>query len=237
MSQKKNIFLSKLLFDLLAINIALGMTNLIIFYTFWVDGWSYPSLFIVINLAAIVSYILSHQNFLNPSFRFSSIVRITFRYILITYSFTSIYWLLALNKKYYVAHLILFFILGFLFLLIFRKIWVVAFTKILRSLYNRKNVMIISPMHATIKTILNQEKWLNYSVEYAANKIQVDDLPIYFSSYNLDVVFIDLNCIDEPVEEWRAKFKSMNIELFILNSKKSDKLRLQKIISDLHLYG
>jgi len=92
-------------------------------------------------------------------------------------------------------------------------------------------------MHATIKTILNQEKWLNYSVEYAANKIQVDDLPIYFSSYNLDVVFIDLNCIDEPVEEWRAKFKSMNIELFILNSKKSDKLRLQKIISDLHLYG
>jgi FlaA1/EpsC-like NDP-sugar epimerase len=237
MNQKINIYLSKLLFDLLAINIALGLTNLIIFYTFWVDGWSYPSLFIVINLAVIISYSLSQQYFLNPSFLFPDLVKITLKHVLVIFSITTLYWLLALNKKYYLVHLIMFFTLGFALLLIFRRLWVSIFARVLSSLYNRKNVMIISSNHDIVSKILNQQKWLNYSIENCVEKIQFEDIDLYITQYNLDIIIIDTNSLIEPIKEWKIKLKSMNANLFFLNPRNTDNLKLKKVISKLCFYS
>lgn len=237
MNQKINIHLSKLLFDLLAINIALGLTNLIVFYTFWVDGWSYPSLFIVINLAVIISYALSKQYLLNPSFLFPDLVKITLKHVLVIFSITTLYWLLALNKKYYLVHLVMFFTLGFLLLLIFRRLWITIFARVLNSLYNRKNVMIISSNHDTISKILNQQKWLNYSIENCVEKIQFEDIDLYITQYNLDIIIIDTNSLIEPINEWKIKLKSMNANFFFLNPRTTDNLRLKKVISKLYFYN
>ncbi len=237
MNQKINIHLSKLLFDLLAINIALGLTNLVVFYTFWVDGWSYPSLFIVINLAVIISYALSQQHLLNPSFQFSDIIKITLKHALIIFTITTLYWLIALNKKYYLVHLVMFFTLGILFLLIFRSLWVAIFSRVLSRLYMRKNVMIISPRHESVSCILNQQKWLNYSIEYGIEKIYFEDLSLYITQYNLDLVLIDTISIIEPFGEWKIKLKSMNANFLFLNPVKTDNLKLKKVISYIHLYG
>jgi len=237
MNQKINIHLSKLLFDLLAINIALGLTNLIVFYTFWVDGWSYPSLFIVINLAVIISYALSKQYLLNPSFLFPDLVKITLKHVLVIFSITTLYWLLALNKKYYLVHLVMFFTLGFLLLLIFRRLWVTIFARVLSSLYNRKNVMIISSNHDIVSKILNQQKWLNYSIENCVEKIQFEDIDLYITQYNLDIIIIDTNSLIEPIKEWKIKLKSMNANLFFLNPRNTDNLKLKKVISKLCFYS
>jgi FlaA1/EpsC-like NDP-sugar epimerase len=236
MNQKKNIHLSKLLFDLLAINIALGLTNLIIFYTFWVDGWSYPSLFIVINLAVIISYALSQQYLLNPSFQLSDLVKITLKHALVIFSITTLYWLLALNKKYYLVHLVMFYTLGILLLVIFRRLWITIFARVLSSLYNRKNVMIISPYHNSISKLLIQQKWLNYSIEYSIDKIQCEDMTLYITQYNLDIIIIDINSLDEPIKNWEIKLKSVNANFFFLNPSKTDKLNIKKVIGNLKLY-
>jgi hypothetical protein len=236
MNQKINIHLSKLLFDLLAINIALGLTNLVVFYTFWVDGWSYPSLFIVINLAVIISYALSKQYLLNPSFQFSDIIKITLKHILIIFTITTLYWLIALNKKYYLVHLVMFFTLGILFLLIFRRLWVAIFFRVLSRLYIKKNVMIISPHYETISKTLTQQKWLNYSIEYGIEKIYFEDLSLYVTQYNLDLILIDMLSVTEPFGELKIKLKSMNVNFFYINPKKTDNLRLKKVISYIYLY-
>lgn len=131
----------------------------------------------------------------------------------------------------------MFFTLGFLLLLIFRRLWVIIFATVLSSLYNRKNVLIISSNHDNISKILNQQKWLNYSIEYGVDKIQFEDLGLYITQYNLDLIIIDVNSLKESIEEWIIKLKSIKSKFFFLNPRKTDNLRLKKVIANLYFYS
>ena len=113
--------LFSLLTDLLLINLAFAITNLIIFDTLWVDGWAYPSLFIFINISAFLTYFISNQNSLDATFQYRQVIRAAIEYYILIIGFIFIYWFSIDSNKYFKVHLLLFFSLLFLFLL-FSKI-------------------------------------------------------------------------------------------------------------------
>lgn len=238
MKQDFNINLSKVLFDLLAINIALGIANLVIFYTFWVDGWSYPSLFIYINLCTLIVFFISRQTLLNPSFSLKTVFVFSLRYLFIIFSFITIYWLIILDRKYYLVHLILFFSLAILFIILLRVLWIKIFSNLLRRIYSTKNVMIVSrDNQKLIQTILHQD-WLKYSIEQGISDLNPSDVQLYIKQFDLDIMIIDLRGKDkELLAEFKRANTDYNVKLLFLNPRKTDKIVLEKIIDRYKLYS
>lgn len=238
MKQEFNINLSKVLFDLLAINIALGITNLVIFYTFWVDGWSYPSLFIYINLCTLLVFFLSGQFLLNPSFSLKTVSLFSLRYLFVIFSFITIYWLIILDRKYYLVHLILFFSLTILFIILFRILWIKIFNTLLRRIYSTKNVMIVSrDNQKMIQTILHHD-WLKYSIEHGINDLNPSDIQLYTKQFDLDIMIIDLKGKDkELIAKYREESANQNLKVFFLNPGKAKKTVIKKIIDQYKLYS
>lgn len=235
MKQEFNLNLSKLLFDLTAINIALGVSNLIVFYTFWVDGWSYPSLFIVINLSTILAFFLTAQTLFNPSYSFRQIVIFHVKYLLIIFLFVTIYWLFVLDRKYYLVHLLIFYSLTVLFIIFFKWVWIKIFFKVLQRLYSPKNIMIVSRNRENLQQTILKNKWLKYSIEQSLSEIVPDDLTLYINQYNLDLIMIDLKGKAELKESLESIGRLNNVTIIFLNPVTKTS-RLKKIIGDYEFY-
>ena len=103
------------IFNLLVLNFSFGLSNLIIFDTFWVDGWAYPSLFIVVNLACMLSFILSNQMDISPDYNNVQFIISFFEFVFYVFIFVLIYWFFVDSTKYYRVGLVLFFIFFFFF--------------------------------------------------------------------------------------------------------------------------
>ncbi|MBL7790465.1 MAG: hypothetical protein JNL75_11605 [Chitinophagales bacterium] len=236
MKQEFNINLSKLLFDLIAVNIALGITNLIIFYTFWVDGWSYPSLFIFINLSTIVSFYFTKQKLYNPSFNLKSILGFSLKYLLIAFLLVTIYWLIVLDRKYYLVHLGIFYSLSFVLVLLLRFVWIKIFRNILRRIYSTKNVMLVSKNYKDIAQSIIHNDWLKYSLEHSVGELNPKDISLYMKQYDLDILIIDLKENLSTIEDYKLAGKSENLKLFFLNPLNPKFYQLKKIIGKYKLY-
>lgn len=235
MKLKFNINLSKVLFDLIAINIALGIANLIIFYTFWVDGWSYPSLFIFINLSTLLVFFLSSQSHFNPSFTFKKIIRFSLKYLLAIILFVTIYWLIVLDKKYYFVHLGLFYSFTLILTIFFRFIWVKIFSILLRRIFTTKNLMIVSYDHQKIiQTVLHND-WLKYSIVHSLNEMKPSEMTLYTKQFDLDLLIIDLKEKNDLKEEYKQISDRLNLPLLFLNPD-SKKAKLERIIGEYKLF-
>lgn len=103
------LIIGKVLLDIFLINIAFGFTNLIIFSSFWVDGWSYPFLFIVINILTIFLHFFTNQDTIITQLKYKYYKKSILYYLLYFVLLTSLVWLLVFAKKYFLIHLLIFF--------------------------------------------------------------------------------------------------------------------------------
>lgn len=110
--------------SLLCLNFAFGLSNVIIFDTFWVDGWSYPSLFIVIQLTFILSFYITSQYKISPSKTLFKIVYDNIELCLLLFFLILVYWFSIKSDKYYRIGLVLFYSLFFLIKIVVDRIFV-----------------------------------------------------------------------------------------------------------------
>lgn len=218
--------ISKLLVDLLATNLAFGFANMIVFSHFWVDGWAYPSLFIIVNISVLLAYYFTVQKDINPSFSTFSLFKKSLSISFLIAIITSIYWVIVNSSKYYIVHLFLFFILLWLLIFVLKLVWIWVLKNTLFKIYTRKRVLIVGDFNSSIeiKHIIKRNPWTNYSVE---NIVQLDsdlsDISLYLNQLDIKILILNLshfNVSTLGLSNLNQFIDSKNIQLF--TSKKID---------------
>ena len=186
-----------LIANLILLNLAFGLTNLIIFDTFFVPGWAYPSLLIFINSVAILNHYVANYTSINHSFTYRSIIRLSSEYILYFIFFVLIYWFSINSSKYYRVHIILF-ILSYGLLNLF-NVWI--FVKYLRSkidIHKYKKIVMVGEglTSREIVSYLEQNSWYGYRVEKI---VSMSELPELESNIESKEVYINTQTI--PLDE------------------------------------
>lgn len=241
LSSNKTIDLSKLLLDLLSINCAFGLANLIVFDHFWVDGWAYPSLFLVINLASLLVYRLTEQRLLNPSLHTKRIFQYSFKFSMLVFTLTFVYWLIINSQKYYAVHLALLLIFLILFVFINKILWN-KFLKIFANrVYRRKKLLLVGNLDeiSKIESKINQNKWLNFRIKsFDFKDISIEDFQLYINQENVQMVFIDCATHFESISKLLSEKSKWTLTKFYgFNLPKGElKGKNKKIIGDYIFY-
>ena len=187
--------LSRVLSHLVLTNLAFGLTNIVIFNHFWVDGWAYPSLFIIVNLSVILAFFFYNFKLINPSFKIINIFSLCLKNNILSSLVITSYWLIIDSNKYYTIHLVLFLFLNFSFIFIGNLILNFILKKIYTSIFYERNVAIIYqdeyPLH--FKNILTKNNWSNYKLVTEINITEIEDFSLYIESLNIKEVFIFSN--------------------------------------------
>lgn len=220
--------------ELIASNIAFGISNYVIFNHFWVDGWSYPSLFLVVNFVTLVSYYITGQRFLNPSFRKREFLKTICLGVILNVFIVSIYWLIVYDHRYYLVHLILFSLFLFIFHFIFKYLWMMVMMRIMPGLFTTKNVLLILPHANGIEDIIRKNSWMKLNVSGILTEGTKNDISLYTEQYSIDIIFCDKNYYLPHREEIHS---NKQIKWLIYSTSKPDGLVLDRIIEGFYFYS
>jgi hypothetical protein len=217
--------LSRVLSNLVLTNLAFGLTNIVIFNHFWVDGWAYPSLFIIVNLSVILAFFFYNFKLINPSFKIIKIFSLCLKNNILSSLVITSYWLIIDSNKYYTIHLVLFLFLNFIFIFIGNLILNFILKKIYTSIFYERNVAIIYqdeyPLH--FNKILTKNNWSNYKLVAEINITEIEDFSLYIESLNIKELFIFSN---SKINTDKIKSKHLKYNLkyrFFKKTKKMDK--------------
>lgn len=217
--------LSRVLSHLVLTNLAFGLTNIVIFNHFWVDGWAYPSLFIIVNLSVILAFFFYNFKLINPSFKITNIFFLCLKNNILSSLVVTSYWLIIDSNKYYTIHLVLFLFLNFIFIFIGNLILNLILKKIYTSIFYERNVAIIYqdkyPVH--FKNILTKNNWLNYKLVAEINITEIENFSLYIESLNIKEVFIFSNS-KINIDKIKSKHLKYNLKYRVFKeTKKMDK--------------
>ena len=217
--------LSRVLSHLVLTNLAFGLTNIVIFNHFWVDGWAYPSLFIIVNLSVILAFFFYNFKLINPSFKIINIFSLCLKNNILSSLVITSYWLIIDSNKYYTIHLVLFLFLNFIFIFIGNLILNFILKKIYTSIFYERNVAIIYqdkyPVH--FKNILTKNNWLNYKLVAEINITKIENFSLYIESLNIKEVFIFSNS-KINTDKIKSKHLKYNLKYRVFKeTKKMDK--------------
>ena len=217
--------LSRVLSHLVLTNLAFGLTNIVIFNHFWVDGWAYPSLFIIVNLSVILAFFFYNFKLINPSFKIINIFSLCLKNNILSSLVITSYWLIIDSNKYYTIHLVLFLFLNFIFIFIGNLILNFILKKIYTSIFYERNVAIIYqdeyPLH--FNKILTKNNWSNYKLVAEINITEIEDFSLYIESLNIKELFIFSNS-KIYTDKIKSKHLKYNLKYrFFKKTKKMDK--------------
>jgi Undecaprenyl-phosphate glucose phosphotransferase len=167
---EKKLKISYLLINLLLVNLAFGFSNLIVFDSFWVDGWAYPSLFLVVNTTFIISFFVSSQQQITAGRKFTITLYSNIELMFYFSFFVLVFWFSVNSQKYYRISLLLF----YLFLISFKLLSDVFWVKFLRNknlVSDYLNVLILGKETTALelKEEINHQKWLGLRVVSIGN--------------------------------------------------------------------
>jgi FlaA1/EpsC-like NDP-sugar epimerase len=167
---EKKLKISYLLINLLLVNLAFGFSNLIVFDSFWVDGWAYPSLFLVVNTTFIISFFVSSQQQITAGRKFTITLYSNIELMFYFSFFVLVFWFSVNSQKYYRISLLLF----YLFLISFKLLSDVFWVKFLRNknlVSDYLNVLILGRETTALelKEEVNHQKWLGLRVVSIGN--------------------------------------------------------------------
>ena len=94
---------------LVCVNLAYYAANFIRFGDIWIDGYSYPSLYIIIHLVAIGAFFLADAHRIRSWMRFPDVLRVVIGYMLVMVFLITTYWVVFKSYQYSRIHLALFF--------------------------------------------------------------------------------------------------------------------------------
>lgn len=217
--------LSRVLSHLVLTNLAFGLTNIVIFNHFWVDGWAYPSLFIIVNLSVILAFVFYNFKLINPSFKITNIFFLCLKNNILSSLVVTSYWLIIDSNKYYTIHLVLFLFLNFIFIFIGNLILNLILKKIYTSIFYERNVAIIyqDKYPVNFKNILTKNNWLNYKLVAELNITEIENFSLYIESLNIKEVFIFSNS-KINTDKIKSKHLKYNLKYRVFKeTKKMDK--------------
>lgn len=121
--ESKKVLFHLLLYLILAF-ISFGLSNLMNYHHFWMDGKSYPSLLIASLISSIIAYLISRQNLINVTTQIPQLIWKVIEFICLFAFLVLIYWFSVNSINYCKEQIILFFCLFFIFLVISNAIYI-----------------------------------------------------------------------------------------------------------------
>lgn len=219
-----------LLLQLLVFNLAFGLSNFIIFDTFWVDGWAYPSLFIVMNVAVVISFFISSQYHISAAKNAFYIVNSTVEFISVLLLILLIYRISIDAPKYYVVGLVLFLFFGIGFKIIGDRLFVEYLRK--KNLYLEKSNTIVLGDGFYKKRLVKEIKSENYFgfnyIDYSNSEVSLNELDNFIKSNNIRQIFIDVDewKMTEIIENNLRRIAEINlVRIYAISELFSDKLK------------
>lgn len=194
----KLIFLLSIFF---LVNVAFGLTNLVIFYTFFVPGWAYPSLLIYVCLVSILVFFIAGYNQINYTYRTKEILRVSSEYLLLFIFFVLIFWFSINATKYYKVHLVLFITLFGLLNILAVRLYVFYLRKMVDTSHARPIIIVGDNAYSRqIASIIHSNKWYGLKVANIMSKEKfIEDKSINYAKevyINTQLVPIDDTLLD-----------------------------------------
>lgn len=216
MKSEFKIKINFLLINLILVNLSFGLINLVIFDTFFVLGWAYPSLQIFVNLSLCFSFITSKFYKINYSYTKKDIIKHTIEFYSLFVFLILIYWFLVNSSKYYKIQLILFFLLYFILCLICSWKFIIYLRKHI-DIRKLKKILIIGSNYKSlqIKKYLDENLWYGYTVSEIINKNEFNYKLLLDNNYN--EIYINSQVI--PIDDtFIIELKKVSEE-FLINIK------------------
>lgn len=143
--------------------ISFGLSNLLIFDHFWMDGKSYPSLLLVSGFSTIITYFITRQNLIHVTTQIPQLVWKSVEFMFLYVFFVLIYWFLINSVNYNKEQISLFFVFYALLLFVCNAVYI-------RTLRKRKidiprvNTLVIGKNKFTQQFIESIQKndWLGF---------------------------------------------------------------------------
>lgn len=219
-----------LLSDIFFINIAFALANFIIFQTLWVDGWAYPSLLFVVNIAAIISHFLAMQNQINASYSYRFLFYNTLEYIFVIAFFVLIYWFVIHSLKYSRLHISSFFIISFILLFYSKTYYIGLLRKYNLGHIGLENTIVIGSNIYAKKFVNNliKNKWTGFnfigflSEDGKGNQVlgKLEDIESVCKKLQVKNVFInlpDIKLLDDQYIKLRDFSERNLIKVMVLS--------------------
>jgi len=217
MLQKHKIKLIQLLLFIIAVNLAFGFSNLILFGKFWKDGNAYPSLLLVIIFTSIVVFFITKQFKINSNTQLFQIITNIFEFIYISIFFVLTYWFIINAPKYYKSGILLFFLFSFILLVIFNKLLINYLRKTRNEEVPSNNCIVIenSKYGEEFKKLILKNDWMGFNLINTRIK-NLEDINSIISTIidsKINTVFIDLDSvvIDDTTESKFKEFTEKNM--------------------------
>lgn len=203
------------------VNLAFGLSNLIIFDTFWVDGWAYPSLLIVVNIATLISFLLTRQYNLKANMNLFQIIQECIEFLLFILFIVLIYRISINAPKYYRIGLLLFISFSFVLKLLIDRFFIHIY---------RKNNLLTPTNNSTIlgeglyntELISEMENNSYLGMKYMATDENQDanSLKKFVQSNNIKTIIINLDTfkLTEQIENEYRKISENYLVKFYLAS-------------------
>lgn len=194
MIKKKTSFIY-LLSQILTINLAFGLSNMIIFDTFWVDGWAYPSLWIVVNLSFVFAFIITRHYDIKPTMNFFQVVHDSIELFLFILFIVLIYRISVDAPKYYKVSLFLFIFFGFIIKIFVDRLFIEYLRRSASADYTENATVIGSgEFKDEIVEELKSHSFLGIKyVEFSQNDIDLHYLKNFITSDHIKHIYIDID--------------------------------------------
>ncbi|MCU0327834.1 MAG: exopolysaccharide biosynthesis polyprenyl glycosylphosphotransferase [Chitinophagales bacterium] len=177
------------------------MSNWIYFDSLWVDGWSYPSLFLVILSAFIFSFWASDFHKISAQIQiYQSISRI-FDFFILFSVFVISYWFWVDSPYYDGKHLMTFYGLWVLFFFIFDRVYVHLLRKF-NIHQNLKTIVIVDredDIHF-LKNYIDTNPWLGFKVLKILPVFQKEDIFQLAEEFTIDKVLFNVDLVSFELE-------------------------------------
>lgn len=212
-----------LLIFLFSTNLAFGISNLIIFGKFWMDGKAHPSLFIAFNIAAILAYWVTKQYTINVRTQIAQLVFKQFEFFFVFIFLVMVYWFSVNSIHYKKEAIVLFFLLAFAINFILNKLYINFLRKTLKASPHIPLLIGNSPMTERVQNELLGNKWLGFNVVTEINNYPKDfsKLKEIVMDNNIQSIFVDLDSVNqtgEREEQLRSLSECENIKCYAFSS-------------------
>lgn len=108
---------------------AFGLSNILIFDHFWMDGKSYPSLLLISGFSTIITYFLTRQNLINVTTQIPQLIWKNVEFMFLYVFFVLFYWFVVNSDNYNKEQISMFFIFYAIFLFVSNAFYIRSLRK------------------------------------------------------------------------------------------------------------
>lgn len=222
LTESKRLWIHLLLFILINF-LAFGLSNLLIFNSFWKDGHAYPSLLLVTLGSTVATYFISRQNLINATTQIPQLIWKIVEFAFLYTFFVLVYWFVINSAHYHKEQIAGFFIINFT-LLILANILYIRYLRRNKIDIPTLNTLVIGENKFTEQFIesIQNNFWLGfrYIRSVIPSAFQKEDFQNYISEEKIDAVFINWDEFSQTADRenfLRFMAEDKNVKFYVIS--------------------